>query len=312
MQLIRSLHNLKPYPTKRVVTIGTFDGVHIGHQALIKEAISKAKQLDTQAMVLTFEPHPVEYFSRDKVTVPRLTRFREKVAVLAQYHEGIALFLEFNHLVADKTASEFVIDILVNAIGVQHIIVGDDFRFGAKRTGDVALLTAMGKEHGFTVQAVPAIKLDDERVSSTRVRQALVAGNMPLAERLLGRPYSMQGRVRHGNKLGRQLGFPTANIYVHRALSPVNGIYAVYVKGLGDKLLPGAAYVGTRPTVDGVRTLLEVNLLDFDQDIYGAYVDVIFCQKIRDDARFSTLDELKEQIAQDVKNTRAYFQQHVS
>jgi riboflavin kinase/FMN adenylyltransferase len=309
MQLIRSLHNLKPYPTKRVVTIGTFDGVHIGHQALIKEAISKAKQLDTQAMVLTFEPHPVEYFSRDKVTVPRLTRFREKVAVLAQYHEGVALFLEFNHQVADKTASEFVMDILVNSIGVQHIIVGEDFRFGAKRTGDVALLTAMGKEHGFTVYAMPAVNLDGERVSSTRVREALVAGNMPLAERLLGRPYSMQGRVRHGNKLGRQLGFPTANIYVHRALSPVNGIYAVMVKGLGDKLLPGAAYVGTRPTVDGVRTLLEVNLLDFNQDIYGAYVDVIFCQKIRDDARFATLDEMKAQIALDVKNTRAYFQQ---
>lgn len=308
MKLIRSLHNLKPASVPRIVTIGTFDGVHIGHQALIKEAIIAANKMGGEAMVLTFEPHPAEYFSGDRVLVPRLTRFREKAAALLLYHPDSALFLEFNQLVAEKSPSEFVSDILVSAMGAQHVIVGEDFRFGAKRAGNVATLAELGQAFGFSVQVMKDVMYDGQRISSTRVREALMAGDLVLAERLLGRPYGMQGRVRHGNQLGRTLGFPTANIFVHRALSPVNGIYAVTVKGLSDRPLLGAAYVGTRPTVDGVKTLLEVHLLDFNQDIYGAYVDVTFCQKLRDDERFFSLDELKRQIARDVENARAYFQ----
>lgn len=309
MRLIRSICQLKPHSGSRIVTIGTFDGVHRGHQALIQATQQAARRREGEAVVLTFEPHPVEYFSQGSLSVPRLTRFREKVRALAKHHSELAIFLNFNQQVAELSASEFLDHILINSIGASHIVVGEDFRFGARRQGDVDFLKRVGESKGVTIEVFPPVLWEGERISSTRIREALLEGRLDLAEQLLNRPYSMQGRVRYGNQLGRTLGFATANIFLHRALSPVQGIFAVYVKGLGPRALPGAAYVGTRPTVDGVTTLLEVHLLDFDQDIYGASVEVIFCKKLRSDARFSDLAELKMQIAADVANARHYFRQ---
>jgi riboflavin kinase/FMN adenylyltransferase len=189
-----------------------------------------------------------------------------------------------------------------------HIIIGDDFRFGKGREGDLPLLQAMAKQLEFSIVAMPTLLLEDERVSSTRVRQALMENNLVLAARLLGRPYTMQGRVRHGDALGQQLGFPTANIHLHRRLTPVKGIFTVYMHGLTDKPLPGVANIGTRPTVGGTRTLLEVHLLDFNQNIYGRYIEVEFCQKLREEERYPSLELLKEQIARDVVVARDYFE----
>jgi riboflavin kinase/FMN adenylyltransferase len=306
-KLIRSLYNLTPKEQGAVVTIGNFDGVHLGHQALIAKAIEKARELKAPSMVITFEPHPFEFFARENLTVPRITRLREKFTALAGCGIDNVLILPFNQGIANISASDFVEKILHQYLHAKHILIGDDFRFGHKRQGDFGLLEQKGKELGFSVSAMQSVMLDGERVSSTRVRQALMDGKLALAKRLLGRPYSMLGRVRSGDQLGRELGFPTANIYLHRKLTPLAGVFAVLMHGIADRPLPGAANVGTRPTVDGTRTLLEVHLLDFNQDIYGRYVEVEFCEKFRDEVRYPNLTLLKEQIAKDVEQTRDYF-----
>lgn len=306
-KLIRSLYNLTSQQQGGVITIGNFDGVHVGHQQLVARVIEKAKELHVPSLVVTFEPHPFEYFSQDHLTIPRLTRLREKFRAFADWGVDNVLILTFNQYLAYLSATDFVREILYAALHPAHIVIGDDFRFGRARLGDFALLKEMGQELGFTVEAMPTVIVDGERVSSTRVRKALANGDHALVKRLLGHPYYMLGRVRAGDQLGRQLGFPTANIYLHRKLTPVKGVYAVLVHGISDKPLPGAANVGIRPTVDGTRILLEVHLLDFNQDIYGCYVKVEFCEKLRDEVRYPNLDLLKEQIARDVVETRKYF-----
>jgi riboflavin kinase/FMN adenylyltransferase len=259
--------------------------------------------------VVTFEPHAFEFFAKGPVTIPRITRLREKFTALAECGVDYVVVLKFNQELASIDASQFVSDILHQTLRPVHMIVGDDFRFGRERKGDFALLSKMGADLGFTVEAMPTLLVDGERVSSTRVRKALQAGHLAQAERLLGRPYAMLGRVCHGDKLGQKLGFPTANIYLHRRLTPVLGIYTVYMYGLSGNQQgwPGVANVGTRPTVDGTRTLLEVHLLNFNQDIYGRYVRVEYCQKLRDEERYPNLDLLKEQIARDVEAAIQYF-----
>lgn len=290
-----------------VITIGNFDGVHHGHQALISHVLQKARALNLPATVMTFEPHPLEFFNKAHVTVPRITRLREKFKALAVTGVDNVVILPFNQLLAAMSASEFVQQILVKGLDAKHIVVGDDFRFGHKRQGDFSLLTTLGDEYGFTVEAMPTLLMNEERVSSTRVRAALTSGQLALAADLLGHPYTMQGRIRHGDKLGRELGFPTANIHLHRRLTPLHGIYIVYMHGLGDQPVAGVANIGTRPTVNGTTTLLEVHLLDFNADIYGRYVEVEFCAKVRDEERFANLDVLKEYMASDVAIARAYF-----
>jgi riboflavin kinase/FMN adenylyltransferase len=307
-KLIRSPYNLTPKHGGGVVTIGNFDGVHLGHQALLQCVVAKARALQVPSLVITFEPHPFEFFSGDNPTVSRLTRLREKFSALAKTGIDYVLIIPFNQLFADQSASDFVTEFLNKKLQPVHVVVGDDFHFGRKRQGNFSLLTELGQQHGFTTESMPTLTMVDERVSSTRIRKALQAGEHKLANELLGRPYSKQGRVRHGNQLGRQWGFPTANIYLHRALAPVMGIYAVLVHGLGDKPLPGAANLGVRPTVDGTTALLEVHLLDFNQQIYGRYVEVEFCEKLRDEVRYANIELLKEQIAKDVAASRDYFQ----
>lgn len=307
-KLIRSFYNLTPQQQGGVITIGNFDGVHAGHQQLVARVIEKAKELHVPSLVVTFEPHPFEYFSKDHLTIPRLTRLREKFRAFADCGVDNVLILNFNQYLAYLSATDFVKGILYAALHPAHIVIGDDFRFGRARLGDFALLKEMGQELGFTVEAMPTVIVDGERASSTRVRKALANGDHALVKRLLSHPYYMLGRVRAGDQLGRQLGFPTANIYLHRKLTPVKGVYAVLVHGISDRPLPGAANVGIRPTVDGTRILLEVHLLDFNQDIYGRYVKVEFCEKLRDEVRYPNLDLLKEQIARDVVETRKYFE----
>lgn len=307
-KLIRSVDSLSFAQKRAVLTIGNFDGVHLGHQQLAARVITKARELGAPSLAVTFEPHPFEFFSAGNITIPRLTRFREKFKALAACGFDYILILKFNQKLASLSARDFVTKIL-GPLAPRHIVIGDDFHFGQARQGNFALLEELGVQMGFSVEAMPTFLVDDERVSSTRVRKALAAGNQHLAENLLGHPYIMQGRVRQGDQRGRQWGFPTANIFLHRALTPVKGVYTVYMHGVADKPIPGIANVGVRPTVDGTRTLLEVHLFNFNQEIYGHYVQVEFCEKLRDETRFPNLDLLKAQISKDVVLARQYFQE---
>lgn len=306
MELIRGLRNLPRFPRGCVATIGNFDGVHLGHQAVLGQLAEKAQELGLPAVVITFEPYPQEFFARG-ATPPRLTRFREKIQALRRYSVDRVLCLRFDRALASTPAEDFIRRILIEGLGVRYLVVGDDFRFGHRRQGDFAMLKAAGAQQGFQVANRHTFSIDGARVSSTRIREALARGDLRGAEKLLGRPYRMCGRVARGDQRGRMLGFPTANIYLHRKASPVQGVFAVEVFGLDAEPLPGVANVGTRPTVDGTRALLEVHLFDFAQDIYGRYVQVDFLHKLRDEQRFASLDELKRQIAVDGQQARDFF-----
>ena len=306
MELIRGLHNLRPRHRGCVATIGNFDGVHLGHQAVLGQLAEKAEQLGLPTTVVTFEPHPQEWFFPDRAP-PRLTRLREKLTALRRYSVDRVLVLRFDARLAAMEAAAFVERILVDGLGARHVVVGDDFRFGRNRAGDFAFLRAMGARHGFDVVAMHSFRIDGARVSSTRIREALAAGDMDTAEKLLGRPYRMCGRVAHGDRRGRDIGFPTANLHLHRRASPVLGVFAVEVFGVPGEPVPGVANVGVRPTVDGTRALLEVHLLDFEGDLYGRYVQVDFLHKLRDERRFASFEALRAQIRRDVEAARAWF-----
>jgi len=310
MELIRGIHNLQPRHRGCVATIGNFDGLHLGHKAVIEQVKTKASELRLPCVVITFEPQPQEYFRPEEVPA-RLTRLREKLLALNALQVDRVLCLRFNARLAALSAQDFVQRILVDGLGVQFLVVGDDFKFGKGRRGDFAYLASVGPGLGFQVTDTASFAVSGDRVSSTRIRQALEQGDLQLARQMIGRPYSMCGRVAHGDKRGRSIGFPTANIYLHRQSSPVYGVYAVQFHSSDPRLasssLCGVANVGQRPTVDGTRTLLEVHLFDFNDDIYGAYVEVSFLLKIRDEQRFESLDALKSQIMRDVELARGFF-----
>jgi len=296
--------------TSTVLTIGNFDGVHLGHRALLAELKAKARDLALPATVLTFEPHPRELFAPDQAPA-RLASLRDKLELLAECGVDRVHVCRFNRRLAALTAQQFVEDILLRGLSVRHLIVGDDFRFGKARGGDFALLQRIGQEQRFMVEAMHTVDFGGLRVSSSAVREALAAGDLEHAEQLLGRAFVIAGRVMDGMKLGRSIGFPTANIQVRRKRLPLSGVFAVSVSGLGAQALPGAANIGVRPTVaEGLKPVLEVHLLDFDRDIYGAHVDVNFLHKLRDEEKFDSLEALKAQIARDVVAVRAYFDTH--
>ena len=293
--------------TSTVLTIGNFDGVHRGHRALLAELKAKARDLALPAAVLTFEPHPRELFAPDQAPA-RLASLRDKFELLAECGVDRVHVCRFNRRLAALTADEFIERILVRGLSARHLIVGDDFRFGKGRSGDFALLQQAGREHGFAVETMPTVDVGGVRVSSSAVREALAAGDIEYAEALLGRAFVIAGRVMDGKKLGRTLGFPTANIQVRRQRLPLSGVFAVTVSGIGGRPLPGAANIGVRPTMnEGPKPVLEVHLLDFDRDIYGMHVDVNFLHKLRDEAKFGSPEELKAQIARDVAAVRAHF-----
>ena len=306
MKLIRGIHNLSAAHHGCVLTIGNFDGVHRGHQSLLRGLCEEGRARNLPVMVMIFEPQPLELFAADKAPA-RLTRLRDKLRYLAECGVDYVLCVRFDRRFAAFTAQSFVSDLLVERLGVRLLAVGDDFRFGAGRQGDFLLLQKAGEEYGFDVTSTQTYCDDGVRISSTAVRQALADDNLQQAERLLGHPFAISGRVVHGDALGRTIGFPTANLPLRRLVSPVKGVYAVEVTGITDAPLPGVANIGTRPTVAGLRQQLEVHLLDVAMDLYGRHIDVILRKKIRNEQRFASLDELKAQIAKDVVTARDFF-----
>lgn len=290
------------------LTIGNFDGVHRGHQAMVARLEAAAAARKLPACVMTFEPHPREFFTPADAPA-RLTSLRDKVEQLAALGVDRVYVCRFDAQFARQSPETFVRDVLVERLGVRWLLVGDDFRFGARRAGDVALLQRLEPETGIHVESMATVAVDGVRASSTAVRDALASGDLDTAARLLGRPFSIAGRVVGGDRLGRQLGFPTANIHMTLNRPPLTGIYAVEAQGLGPKPVRGAASLGVRPTVtDANRPTLEVFLFDFDRDIYGRRVRLDFLHKLRAEEKYATLDELKTQIARDVHATREYFQ----
>ncbi|WP_291991974.1 bifunctional riboflavin kinase/FAD synthetase [Candidatus Accumulibacter sp. ACC003] len=294
-------------PSATVLTIGNFDGVHLGHRALLARLTAAAAQAGLPAAVLTFEPHPREFFAPDSAP-PRLSTLREKLELLADDGVDSVHVCRFNAHFAALSAEEFIQRVLLDTLRVRQLIVGDDFRFGAGRRGDFALLRDSGERLGFQVEAMDSVTLAGERASSSAVRDALHGGRLQHAARLLGRPYSIDGRVVHGEKLGRQLGFATANIRIKHEPPPLQGVFAVEVMGLPGGPHRGAANLGYRPTANQVkRPLLEVHLFDFCADIYGAHLNVRFLHKLRDEMKFADFNALKAQIASDVEAAQAYF-----
>ena len=287
------------------LTIGNFDGVHRGHRALAERVVAKARELDVASCVLTFEPHPREYFSPGQAPA-RLTRLRDKLELLAAAGVERVHVARFDARFAALSPERFVEDVLIAGLGVRWLVVGRDFRFGARRSGDFALLEALARRQGFGLEAMPDVAWQGERVSSSAVREALARGDFARAERLLGHRYFISGRVAHGTKLGRSLGFPTANIVLRRS-PPLAGIYVVEVEGGG----PGVASVGRRPTVNPVAVpLLEVHLLERDESLYGNRLRVTFLKKLRDEAKFDGLAPLRDAIARDAREAREFFARH--
>lgn len=307
MQLVRGLHNLKPEHRNCAVTIGNFDGVHHGHQALLRLLSEKARENNIPSTLMSFDPLPHEYFSKSK-PAPRLTSARERYTLIAELDESLRpdmlLILRFGDRLAQLSAEEFVSKVLVDALAVKAVVIGDDFRFGKGRAGDYDYLKAAGDKHGFEVLALSTHSVDNMRVSSTGIRQALLDDRLSDAERMLGKPYRICGRVAHGDKRGRTIGFPTANIRLNRPAIPLSGVYSVTMCSpeLGD--VQGIANIGKRPTVDGVRDQLEVHLFDFEKNIYGMNICVSFHHKIRDEKKFDSFELLKQQIALDCVRAR--------
>jgi len=305
MRLYRTFASLRRSPSAkpRAVAIGVFDGLHIGHQAILERARGAADEVGGTSLVLTFEPTPKEFFS-PATAPPRLTRFRERFELLDALGLDELFCAKFG-AVRDLTPRAFIDELLIADLRAGHVVVGDDFRFGADRSGTVSDLRALGARHGLAVTEVPPVFFKGERVSSTAIREALKAGDLATARNLLGRDYSISGRVVRGLGLGRKLGFPTANVHLKRIQAPVDGIFAARVTGLGDAPLDGVASVGTRPTIGGGMPLLEVLIFDFDRDIYGRYITVHFVKRLREERHFADLELLKRQMRVDVEAARA-------
>lgn len=306
MQLIRGLGNLPQNLHACALTIGNFDGVHLGHQAILRHLRAKADELHLPMVVMLFEPQPREYFCAENAPA-RLMRLRDKLRYLKQAGVDMVIVAKFDRTFANLPAQQFIEDWLVRKLNVKFLSIGDDFKFGVKRQGNFALLQQAGEQFGFTVEDSRSFCLDELRISSTAIREALANDDLTLAEKLLGRPYRILGRVIHGNQLGRTIGFPTANIRLHRQVNPAKGVYAVKVRLKSGAFFNGVANIGTRPTINGVNQLLEAHLFDFQGDLYGQWLDVELCHKIRNEMKFPSFDDLKAQIAQDVETAKNVF-----
>ena len=304
---IRGLHNLREQHRGCVASIGSFDGVHLGHRAILRQLTRAAAEHRLPAVVIIFEPQPHEYFSGERAPA-RLMRLREKVKALFDAGVERILCLRFNEELRGLSARAFIDRVLLQGLDIKHLVVGDDFRFGCDRRGDFQLLKEVGQTEGFTVSDTCTLEIDGDRVSSTRIRQALEAADFTLAERLLGRPYRITGRVGYGRQLGRTLGVPTANLHLCRYRSPLQGVFAIKAYRPDDRVYRGLANVGVRPTVSGSpRPLLEVHLLDFEGSLYGELLEVEFLSKLREEQKFQSIDKLQEQLQVDIQRARRFF-----
>jgi riboflavin kinase / FMN adenylyltransferase len=307
MQIIRGLINIPPFPGGVALSIGNFDGVHLGHQYVLGELAEKADRLGISAGVMIFEPQPLEFFKPDK-SPPRLSRLREKLRLLARLNLDFVVIGSFNQKFSRLAPHIFIEDILLGKLNVKHLVVGDDFHFGYQRQGNFAMLEDYATSHQFSVEAMRGFSIDTTRVSSTVVRELLSKGHIEKANDLLGRPYRMCGRIIHGHKNGRTIGFPTANINPHRRHLPLSGVFVVEMFGLEQAPIRGIANLGTRPTLNGIKPSLEVHLFNFDRNIYGRYVSVDFLHKIRDEQKFASLDALRQHIALDVTSAKEFWE----
>ena len=307
---MRLSHSLPAASGPLALTIGNFDGVHRGHQVMLARLSAKARALGLRMGVLTFEPHPREVFTPQSAPT-RLTSLREKFELLAAHGVEQVHVARFTTAFAALSPAQFIDKVLVRGLHTRALLVGDDFRFGARRAGDFALLRDAAAQHGFELEAMPTVEHAGERVSSSAVREALIRGDLARARELLGRPYSISGRVVHGEKLGRKLGFATANVRMRHNRPPLLGIYAVRTHGIGDHALDGVASLGIRPTVsDSGRAVLEVHLFDFSENLYGRHLRVEFLHKIRDEEKYSDLETLRLQIARDCDSAKDYLAAH--
>ncbi|MBM7038338.1 bifunctional riboflavin kinase/FAD synthetase [Vibrio ulleungensis] len=306
MELIRGIHNVKPQHHGCVLTIGNFDGVHLGHQSVLDKLSNKASELMLPTVVMTFEPQPMELFLKEKAPA-RLTRLRDKFVQLDKLNIDRLLCINFTQDFAQWEANRFIQELLVEKLGVKYLVVGDDFCFGRHRKGNFEMLKKAGDEFGFEVVNTQSFVLEQTRVSSTYIRQALSNDQLSTAQQLLGRPYSISGRVSHGRKLGRTIGFPTANLPLKRNVSPVSGVYVVQAIDLDGNNVGGVANIGNRPTVNGVRQQLEVHLFDYSGNLYGRQLEIALLHKLRDEIKFESFDALKQQIELDASSARMWL-----
>ncbi len=308
MKLARSIDSKSIPDGGCALTIGNFDGIHLGHRMILRRLVEKGQELSLPTVVMTFLPTPNEYFQKQESS-PRLFGLSARYLSVREYDIDVMLALPFNSGLANTGAGEFIRQILVEGLGIRYILTGDDFRFGEGRTGDHGLLERFGKKYGFVAEQFHTVSDSSARISSTRIRKALAQGDLDVARQMLGKNYSMMGRVIHGDKRGRQWGFPTLNIAVRKP--PFTGVFAVCAKGVDEdeNEFCGVANLGTRPTVGGLKTLLEVHLFDFDRNIYGRRICVEFIEKIRDERKFDSFEQLKTQILADCEAGKRFFQQ---
>jgi len=307
MRVIRGLTHIKPLEDGCVLTIGNFDGLHLGHQTVIDKLVKQSQRLGLPVVVLIFEPQPLEYFLGDNAP-SRLMRLREKVIQFSQLTIDDLLILPFNRKLADYDANAFIKELLVEQLNVKYLVIGDDFHFGKAREGNFSLLKEKGWQFGFEVKNSQSYLQQGMRISSTLIRDALGIGNLKRAKEMLGRDYSICGRISHGDQRGRTLGFPTANIQMLRRNTPIRGVFAITMTGIGQSEIQGIANVGIRPTFNGgSKVILETHLFEFNQEIYGAYVEVHFKDKIRDEMRFESFEQLQAQIKEDVARVKQFF-----
>ncbi len=327
MRLIRGLYNIPSDFSGCVATIGNFDGVHLGHQAILQQLKKQGEQHQLPTVVMMFEPQPREFFAPDQAPA-RLANMSEKLQDLASFGIDYILCLPFNQKLRSMSADQFIQTILLDGLKISHLIVGDDFRFGCDRTGDYQLLQQAGNARGFSVEDTQTFEYEGERVSSTRVRECLNANDLAAAHKLLGRPYRMSGRIGYGRQLGRTIGVPTANVILQRNKLPMTGVYAVKAVEIevaecnesqnldqGGKTIEwqGVANIGVKPTVAGTpEPSLEVHIFDFSDDVYGKRLSIEFCQKIREEQKFNGLDELKAAIGNDMNVAREFFSSNSS
>jgi riboflavin kinase/FMN adenylyltransferase len=309
-RLFRDVDGGALFPQGSVVCIGAFDGLHLGHRALVRRAVSRARALGLPAVALSFEPLPREFFSRAEPP-PRLTLVRGKYKGLCELGVDSVGLLRFNSRLASMHAEEFVRQVLVRRLSAREVWIGPGFRFGNRRAGDLQLLQQLGEVHGFAAAEIDPVHRGGQRVSSTRIRESLRAGDFGAAAQLLGHPYSIEARVVRGKQLGRTLGFPTANLRFPKT-PPLSGIYATWVHGVGDQPRASVSSFGTRPTVNGVEPLLEAHLFDFDGDLYGQHIEVEFVSKLRDEVKYDSLEALTEQMQRDAADARRILSEQPS